>query len=121
MKRSPIKRKTPLRNGLPKTGRSKLGKPIPLAVRRAVKERSGGCCEACLLPMSVSHLHHRLLRSRGGEHTTFNLIAVHPLCHAWIHEYPAVATAMGLMVAGGDDPALVGIRGLISWPSDGAA
>lgn len=91
---------------LPKQGRSKLGRTIPLAVRQQVKDRSHGRCEHCGLPGAVQ-LHHRKRRSQGGRHTPENLLNVRVECHNLIHANPEKAYAMGWLVRGWADPANV--------------
>ena len=90
---------------LPKRG-SKLGKTIPVKVRQAVKDRSGGLCEHCGRP-GANHLHHRKLRSQGGGHTVENLLNVRWDCHRSIHADPDHAYDMGWLVRSWADPAQV--------------
>jgi len=87
-------------------GAAMNAKPIPLAVRRAVKERAQNQCEACGGPGPV-HLHHRKLRSQGGLHEAVNLLHVHLSCHASIHANPSRSYLLGHLVRSYDDPALV--------------
>lgn len=77
---------------------------IPLKVRRAVWERSGGFCEVCGLP-GANHLHHRRLRSQGGRHEPSNLLHVHWRCHERIHSRPALSYERGWMVPSWREPA----------------
>lgn len=109
LRRTPIARRAERRAdpALPKSGRpSKLGKSIPLAVRRAVKARSDGSCEACGMS-GADHMHHRQLRSQGGQHTAENLLHVHHGCHEDIHANPARSYRLGHMVRRGVDPGSV--------------
>lgn len=89
MKRSPMKRKAPKN-------------PIPVAVRAEVMLRSGGWCEITHdeLPYNHrgDHLHHRLMRSQGGDHTEENLILVCHQIHHYIHANPAVAYERGWLL-----------------------
>lgn len=75
-------------------------------VRSAVLHRSRGLCEACGAALrGTPDLHHRKLRSRGGDNSAENLIAVHRTCHEWIHRHPKIATlAYGLMVSSWAQP-----------------
>lgn len=64
-------------------------KPIPKKVSAAVHARADGKCEGCgrYAPLE---LHHRRFRSRGGEHTVDNLVALcgwgnHTGCHGRAH------------------------------------
>lgn len=107
---SPLRR-TPLaaRPAEP-TRRSKATKPdVPASVRRAVRERSGGICEACGTDRA-EHVHHRKLRSQGGRHEPANLLHVSHACHAEIHATPKRAYGLGLLVRRADDPASVPVR-----------
>lgn len=62
-------------------------------VYRCVDERDGHACRLCAVPISqsdhrlsrrVEH-HHLDYRSRGGDHTTANLIRICRRCHELIH------------------------------------
>lgn len=99
-------------------------KPMDKKVRQAVIDRSGGICDLCGCHYTVAtqHVHHRKLRSRGGDDSMANLVAVCWSCHFSIHQSPAQATAWGFMVASWDDPAKVPIlRHRKTWqqPGDG--
>jgi len=132
MKRSPLHRRTPLiarvpllrrtelarraerhaDPALPRTGlRSRQGDPIPLKVRREVKARSEGSCEVCGCG-GADHMHHRLRRSQGGQHTAANLIHVHWGCHEDIHRNPDRSYALGHLVRAGMDPGQIPVRPL---------
>lgn len=80
---------------------------VPRPIRDVVLARAQGRCEACGGPSLFPHLHHRKLRSQGGEHTPENLIACDWRCHHAIHnEIPrADAEAWGLIVPSHADPA----------------
>lgn len=84
-------------------------------VRQVVWQRSGGRCEktgAALDPRAWD-CHHRLLRSRGGQDTPANAVALHPDAHTAgpdaVHRRVAAATAAGWIVRTGTDPAAVPI------------
>lgn len=79
-------------------------------VAEAVLERAAGHCEACGWPGSELILHHRKLRSQGGEDTVDNLLGVHPSCHGQIHLHPEHAEFRGWIVKGGADPAQVAVQ-----------
>jgi hypothetical protein len=86
---------------------------IPQKVRDAVLMRANGICERCGA-WSNLELHHRQYRSRGGQHTTANLVALcgwgnHTGCHGWAHTEGIKATAAGYQIASGNDPADVPI------------
>jgi len=91
---------------LPKSGRSRTGKTIPAKVRQAVYERAGWLCELGCGQRAV-HLHHRKLRSQGGQHVEANLLAVDLRCHEQIHAQPARSLDHGWIVASWADPAAV--------------
>lgn len=79
-------------------------------VAEAVLERAANHCEACGWPGSELILHHRKLRSQGGEDAVDNLIAVHTGCHRQIHLHPEHAEQMGWIVRSGVDPAQVPVQ-----------
>ena len=72
-------------------------KGIPPKVRAEVLERSQGLCEIPHGPHihRADHLHHRRLRSQGGEHTPENLLHVCHDIHAYIHANPALSYEQG--------------------------
>ena len=77
-----------------------------------VKTRAGNYCEYCDCPAEETMaLHHRKLKSRGGEDSVANLIWVHHGCHNLktdsIHLQPKIAQKLGYMVHSWDDPAKV--------------
>lgn len=90
MKRSPLTRSTPLKRSgpiqpkwPPQGSREKRAKRLsrskmPSTVQDAVRRRSRGVCELCG-SAPAAHLHHRRLRSQGGQNTYENLA---DLCHA---------------------------------------
>ena len=96
-------------------------KRMPAAVAGVVMGRAGGMCEAWLpgvCTTRVEHLHHRKLRSRGGNHTVENLIGICHACHGYIHANVAESTDLGLIVSTYADPAVVhvvrrGMRALL--------
>lgn len=83
-------------------------------VIQLVEERAGGYCEVCgLSALPSMALHHRKLRSRGGEDTVSNLIWVHHGCHnlksTSIHSNPEYASQKGWMVGSWQTPSDVPI------------
>lgn len=82
---------------------------VPKAVAYAVLERAAQYCEKCGRP-GLLVLHHRKLRSRGGKHTTANLIAVHPACHDLIHSYEDWSEIHGWIVPAGADHADIPVK-----------
>lgn len=61
--------------------------------------------ESLLLPEARTiELHHRQARAMGGSKgrkldTASNLLALHRVCHAWVHAYPTMARAYGFIVS----------------------
>ena len=96
MKRSPLKRGTkPLVRRTPLRSR-----PEPSHLRdakQAVRERSGGQCEANTPACTgrAVHVHHVLPRSAGGKHSTANLLHCCQHCHQFIHDHPALSYERG--------------------------
>jgi len=89
--------------------------PIPAAMRALCVERDESRCAKCAryFPDGLN-LHHRQLRSQGGQNTAANLIALCGSgttgCHGWVHAHPKSATALGLIVASWADPAETPVR-----------
>lgn len=54
-------------------------------LRRAVRERSGECCEYCLIPESIAfakfEVDHVIAEKHGGKTTLDNLALACPLCN----------------------------------------
>ena len=53
------------------------------------------------------HAHHRKRRSQGGDDTPINVIRIPDALHSWIHDNPAEAYDLGLLVKSHDDPSEV--------------
>jgi hypothetical protein len=86
---------------------------IPPAIRKTVTDRANGHCEHCGV-FATLELHHRLFRSRGGQHTTQNLLALCGMgnvtgCHGLAHSGDA-GTHEGLAIPSGGDPAEYPVR-----------
>lgn len=121
MKRTPLKRKTPLKPGRPKPGRVKAPKLVrhhggpggfPEPVRLAVRLRSGGKCEvkSRVCTGDAAHFHHRKLR-RHKDHSAVNCLHACRADHDAIHANPTWAYEHGLLVRSHDDPAVTPV-----WP-----
>lgn len=85
-------------------------KRMPPAVVAAVEDRADGMCEALIPGVCTGRaeqLHHRQMRSQGGQHTVENGIFLCHACHAWVHAHPKWAYRAELLVHGWDVP---------SWP-----
>jgi hypothetical protein len=78
-------------------------------LRASVIHRATHTCELCgrWADPDTLQAHHRKLRTRGGEDSLENLVALHLECHGWVHANPAEATALGFMVSAWEDPATV--------------
>lgn len=109
MKRTEIKRKSPMRRR-PSTTASKpkgRGKGHEwTAIKQQVHDRDGWCCARCGIPvikaepsvLRAAHAHHRRLKSHGGPDLVANLITLCTVCHDWAHGHPALARLAGLIV-----------------------
>lgn len=120
MKRTPLKRKTPLKRQawVPLERSALVSKPfknksatdpIPRSVTRAVMARSGGACEARTVKGCTGigqQRHHRKLR-RFGDHSEQNLLLVCDTCHLAIHAFPERSYGRGLLVRSTADPATI--------------
>lgn len=92
----------------PKPAVTRFGSTIDPELRALIRERAGGRCECCGDRLSpIFQAHHRKLRSRGGQDSAANLVALCGLCHKRVHSHVTWATEHGFMVASSDDPALV--------------
>lgn len=109
VKRAPLKRKTPLKQGKA-LARSRLRAKqpsggFPEEVRVAARLRSKGICEAgtraCI--GQASHFHHRKLR-RFKDHSLINCLHVCYPCHLHIHGNVLVSMAMGWIIASWEEP-----------------
>ena len=89
--------------------RKKKKNRVPAEVAETVNTRAGGNCEIMNVDAQCTgyreQLHHRKLRSQGGEHTVENLVGICHRCHYWLHAHPAIAYANGWLVKGVKDPA----------------
>lgn len=101
----------------PKPAVTLHGSLIDPKLRALVYSRAAGNCECCGGGLGGDwQAHHRKLRSRGGQDSAANLVAVHPLCHRRIHGHPKWAEEHGFMCPSYEDPATyaVAIHGL-AW------
>lgn len=53
------------------------------------------------------HVHHRKLRSQGGDDSEANLVRLCLECHVWVHANPAEAYESGFLVHSWDDPEVI--------------
>ena len=76
-------------------------------IAETVLDRAGGYCELCGRPGDLA-LHHRKLRSQGGEDEPANLVAIHHHCHNLgtnsVHLNPAMAKKTGFIVPSWAEP-----------------
>lgn len=106
MKRSPLKRKTPLRS-VSKMKHRRDKRFIPKEVIIALRERSKGVCEFHdwqIIGDGYSYVrcsneavdpHHVKARSQGGKHTLNNLKHVCRSCHRFTLEFPKISKEKG--------------------------
>ncbi len=104
--------------GNPRRGRD----DIPSSVRKQVRERSGGACEARVEGVCTGRaveMHHVLPRSQGGPHTKENLLDTCGECHDWIDAHRREATGLGLLRSGARHVRRVGEPAMpASWGSE---
>lgn len=106
MRRTPLKRKTPLRGAsalrrspMKQTRSKKLA--VPKEVYSEVVLRDGGCVARRLVPDIACYgrldPHHVLRRSQGGLDTADNLVTLCRAHHDWVHANPARARQLHLL------------------------
>jgi HNH endonuclease len=82
---------------------------IDKKVVEIVHRRANGYCEVCgRVAESSMALHHRKLKSRGGQDTVSNLVWIHHGCHNLntdsIHLNPEKSQQLGHMVGSWQEP-----------------
>lgn len=106
MKRSPLRRRSPLRShrqppfiALPRR-KAREGARLYAELRRAVHAREGGRCASCgtATPLAEGECHHRKLRSQGGPDTAWNCVWLCQSCHRAAHMAPVLAARDGWIV-----------------------
>jgi len=94
MKRTPLKRRTPLR------ARGRRGAADAAALEKArplVWTRDGGRCQRCGGALHPARWDcHHIGRRRAG-HAIDNLLALCRRCHRWIHEHPTESREAGFL------------------------
>jgi len=70
---------------------------IPSRIRQEVIDQYAGLCQWCEVPGGALDCHHVTRRSQGGKDAVGNLIAVHRICHSYIHAHPSEAKARGFL------------------------
>jgi hypothetical protein len=120
MKRTPLRRLTPLKAKTPlkrlePIGKRSRAKAVPTRVSdevyEAVWHRDGGICQAHAMGFALDvqcsgrlHVHHRVLRSQGGQHVLDNLLLICERMHELAHAHPSWAKACGVIVPVWADP-----------------
>lgn len=84
-------------------------------VRETIFKRCEGYCEKCGFPLFESWaIHHRKLKSRGGDDSASNLIALHHACHNLatdsVHNQPLESKETGRMVSTWEEPEKVPLK-----------
>lgn len=106
MKRTPLARSTkPMKRARIKQRRPSPERGVEFSddVRRLVRRRAGGKCEAhCTKNCTeqIRHFHHRLMRSQGGKGTIDNCLGVCLPCHGHIHANPIESYLRGWLIRG---------------------
>jgi len=82
-------------------------KPMSKVLRHAVWARDGGLCQFAGESVSEqdAEIHHRKLRSRGGQDTPENLITLCGTHHRAVHANPIASTERGFICPSTEDPA----------------
>jgi hypothetical protein len=103
MKRTPLRRKTPLqRSGIKRHHPHRRVRFEANAVYEAVTRRSRGICELCR-DVPATEMHHRRMRSAGGLDIYDNILHLCGFCHhEAIHANPDWAYRHGLLIRRSD-------------------
>jgi len=94
----PLRRKTRLRAVGKKAKRDREELELTGAV---VRLRSSNKCEAQVPGVCTGagqHIHHRKLRSQGGDNLAKSLLHVCFKCHRYIHDHPAESYERGWLI-----------------------
>ena len=86
-----------------------MSKEIPLSVRKEIRSRSGGYCEARVPGVcqnTASHIHHKKRRSQLGLHSLDNLVDLCTNCHTYAHANPKFSFEVGLLIHEWDDTSI---------------
>ena len=118
MKRTELRRKTPLKPGgdlkrssiKAKPSRNQAAVEFSETVKRSVLRRSAGRCEVHDCDETIDEFHHRRMRSAGGMGHLENCMGVCVTHHRIIHDSPKWAYDHGYLVSRYMDPAEVPIR-----------
>lgn len=100
MKRTPLKRRKPLRKMSEKIRARQIHAASP---RTAAHDRDGWKCQGparglpgeCWPHSHVVHAHH--INQDRNDNRVENFISLCPRCHSWVHDHPARAYELGLL------------------------
>lgn len=94
--------------------------------KATIRERADYVCEAMIPEAGCSwrgtDIHHRHMRSQGGQHTVENGVLLCRECHSYIHMHPAIAYTNGWLVKSTKNPLDIPFRrrgGFIVLTEDG--
>jgi hypothetical protein len=105
-RRAPLRRRTPIRpdrwarRWRPDKAKNRAYSEVCDEVRR----RSRGICEAQIPGVCTRyarHVHHVILRSRGGPDEAWNLLDLCVACHDHVHHFPGWAQQAGFIQSRG--------------------
>jgi hypothetical protein len=111
VKRTALKRTTPLRARRLVVSKKRKQNPELEAMRPLVEARSGGLCEVrtSLCQGRAVHVHHRKLR-RHDDHSLSSLLHCCVACHTLIHASVAHSYEQGWLVRSHENPAEIPVR-----------
>ena len=110
MKRTPLKRKTPLKRSGSLSPVSKKRQKLNVKRRAFVKEEldKRQFCEAAIPDICTKYsteIHEPILRSLGGSILDIsNSVAICRMCHRWVHDNVGEAKKLGLIKSAGPGP-----------------
>lgn len=94
--------------------RRKTKNRVPREVAETVRSRAQGFCEGMIREAGCNgqaeHLHHRQMRSQGGQHTVQNILSLCHLCHTYVHMHPAISYTEGFLVKSHGNPATAPVK-----------
>ena len=94
--------------------RRKTKNRIPEEIKEVVRERSDYTCEAMIpeagCEWKATDMHHRQMRSQGGQHTVQNIVFLCRPCHHWTHLHPAISYTSGVLVKSTGDPSTTPVK-----------
>lgn len=94
--------------------RRKTKNRIPEEIKEAIRERSDYICEAMIpeagCEWKATDMHHRQMRSQGGQHEVVNLVHICRACHRYTHLHPAISYTAGFLVKSHGNPATTPVK-----------